>query len=123
MIPWLTRSAGLRPTYFSGGVRENSISPRLGIALNLPRLNWTLRASYGHYYQAPPLVTASGPLLEFGNSNNLGSIALHGERDEEEQFGVDIPGRGWIIDADMFRTNASNFFDHNNIGESNLFPH
>jgi hypothetical protein len=120
-IPWLTLSAGLRPTYFSGGVRENSISPRSGIALNVPRLNWTLRASYGHYYQAPPLVTASGPLLEFVNRDNLGFIALHGERDEEEQFGVDIPWHGWIIDADMFRTNASNFFDHNNIGESNLF--
>jgi outer membrane cobalamin receptor len=120
-VSWLTLSAGLRPTYFSGGVSETSISPRFGIALNVPRLKWTFRASYGHYYQAPPLVTASGPLLEFANSSNLNFIALHGERDEEEQFGVNIPWHGWIIDADMFRTNASNFFDHNNIGESNLF--
>jgi outer membrane cobalamin receptor len=118
---WLTLSAGLRPTHFSGGVTENSISPRFGIALSVPRLNWTFRASYGHYYQAPPLVTASGPLLQFANSNNLGFTALHGERDEEEQFGVNIPWRGWVVDADTFRTNASNFFDHNNIGESNLF--
>ena len=54
-VSWLTLSAGLRPTYFSGGVTENSISPRFGVALNVPRLNWTFRASYGHYYQAPPL--------------------------------------------------------------------
>jgi TonB-dependent receptor-like protein/carboxypeptidase family protein len=120
-FPWLTLSAGLRPTYFSGGVTENAISPRFGVALNVPRLNWTFRASYGHYYQAPPLITASGPLLQFANSNNLGFIPLHGERDEEAEFGVNIPWRGWILDADMFRTNASNFFDHNNIGESNLF--
>ncbi len=120
-VPWLTLSAGLRPTHFSGGVTENSISPRFGVALNVPRLNWTFRASYGHYYQAPPLITVSGPLLQFANGNNLGFIALHGERDEEEQFGVNIPWRGWVLDADMFRTNASNFFDHNNIGESNLF--
>jgi hypothetical protein len=120
-LSWLTLSAGLRPTYSSGGVRESAISPRFGVALNLPRLNWTFRATYGHHYQAPPLVTASGPLLEFVNSNNLAFIALHGERDEEVQFGVNIPWRGWILDADMFRTNASNFFDHNNIGESNLF--
>jgi outer membrane cobalamin receptor len=120
-ISWLTLSAGLRPTHFSGGVTENSISPRFGIALNLPRLNWTFRAAYGHYYQAPPLVTASGPLLQFANNNNLNFIALHGERDEEERFGVTIPLRGWVVDADTFRTNASNFFDHNNIGESNLF--
>ncbi len=120
-IPWLTLSAGLRPTFFSGAISENAISPRFGIALNVPRLNWTFRASYGRYYQAPPLVTASGPLLDFVSSNNLGFIALHGERDEEAQFGVNIPWRGWILDADTFRTNASNFFDHNNIGESNLF--
>lgn len=120
-IPWLTLSAGMRPTHFSGGITENSISPRFGIALNVPRLNWTFRASYGHYYQAPPLITSSGPLLQFANNSNLGFTALHGERDEEEQFGINIPIRGWILDADMFRTNASNFFDHNNIGESNLF--
>ena len=120
-IPWLTLSAGLRPTFFSGSIRENAISPRFGVALNVPRLNWTFRAFYGHYYQAPPLVTASGPLLDFVSSNNLGFIALHGERDEEAQFGVNIPWHGWILDADTFHTNASNFFDHNNIGESNLF--
>lgn len=120
-ISRLTISAGLRPTHFSGELAENAISPRFGVALNLPRLNWTFRASYGHYYQAPPLVTASGPLLQFANQNNLAFAALHGERDEEEQFGVNIPWRGWVLDADMFRTNATNFFDHNNIGESNLF--
>ncbi len=120
-VSWLTLSAGLRPTYFSGGVAENSVSPRFGVALNIPKINWTFRASYGHYYQAPPLITASGPLLQFAGRNNLGFIALHGERDEESQFGVTIPWRGWILDADTFRTNASNFFDHNSIGESNLF--
>lgn len=118
---WLTLSAGMRPTHFSGDVVENSISPRFGVALNVPKLKWTFRASYGHYYQPPPLSTASGPLLQFANSNNLAFTPIHGERDEEWQFGVNIPWRGWVLDADMFRTNASNFFDHNNIGESNLF--
>ena len=120
-VPWLTLSAGMRPTHFSGGVSESAISPRFGAALNIPHLNWTFRAFYGHYYQAPPLITASGPLVQFANSNNLGFIPLHGERDEEHQFGVTIPFRGWILDADNFRTNVTNFFDHNNIGESNLF--
>src|SRR6266571_3678370 len=31
-LSWVTLSAGLRPTYFFGGVSENSISPRLGVA-------------------------------------------------------------------------------------------
>jgi len=118
---WLTLTAGMRPTHFSGGVSENAISPRFGVAAVVPHLHWVFRAFYGHYYQAPPLITASGPLLEFADANNLGFIPLHGERDEEHQFGVTIPFRGWVLDADNFRTNVVNFFDHNNIGESNLF--
>jgi hypothetical protein len=122
-FPWLTLTAGMRPTHFSGaaGFSENSISPRFGAALNIPRLNWTFRAFYGHYYQAPPLVTASGPLLNLCNQSDCGFITLPGERDEESQFGVTIPWRGWVFDADTFRTRVNNFFDHDVIGESNLF--
>jgi len=118
---WLTLSAGLRPTRFSGGVTENSISPRFGATITAPRLGWTFRAFYGHYYQAPPLLTASGPLLHLCTENGCGFIPLHGERDEEHQFGVTIPFRGWTLDADTFRTRVNNFFDHDVIGESNLF--
>ncbi len=122
-FPWLTLTAGMRPTHFSGaaGFSENSISPRFGAALNIPRLNWTFRAFYGQYYQAPPLVTASGPLLNLCNQSDCGFITLPGERDEESQFGVTIPWRGWVFDADTFRTRVNNFFDHDVIGESNLF--
>ncbi len=121
VTPWLTLMAGMRPTHFSGGVTENAISPRFGAAIVVPRLKWVFRGFYGHYYQAPPLITASGPLVQFAQANNLGFIPLHGERDEEHQFGVTIPFRGWTLDADNFRTNVVNFFDHSNIGESNLF--
>jgi outer membrane cobalamin receptor len=117
----LTLTAGIRPTRFSGGVSESAISPRFGASAEIPRLHWVFRAFYGQYYQAPPLITSSGPLLNFAQASNLGFIALPGERDEEHQFGLTIPYRGWTLDADNFRTNVINFFDHNNIGESNLF--
>jgi len=118
---WLTFSAGMRPTRFSGETSESAISPRFGVALNIPRLNWTFRAFYGHYYQAPPLITISGPLIQLCQTSGCGFISLPGERDEESQFGVTIPYRGWIFDADTFRTRVRNFFDHDVIGESNLF--
>jgi len=121
-LSWLTVSAGIRPTHFSGGVTENAISPRFGAAVNIPRLEWTLRAFYGHYYQAPPLITVSGPLLQFCSANNCGFVALHGERDEEHQFGVTIPYRGWTLDIDNFKTNVHNFFDHGCIGSGACFP-
>jgi len=123
---WMTFSAGIRPTRFSGnyanGVTETSISPRFGATFTVPRLRWTFRAFYGRFYQAPPLETASGPeLIDFAQGQGLGFIPLHGEFDEERQFGVSIPLRGWVLDADNFRTNVRNFLDHNNIGASSIF--
>ncbi|MGA8151531.1 MAG: TonB-dependent receptor [Terriglobales bacterium] len=121
-VPWLTLIAGMRPTRFSGGVTQSSVSPRFGATVTIPRLRWTFRGFYGHYYQAPPLLTVSGPaLIDFVQGEGLGFTPLHGEFDEEHQFGVTIPYRGWVLDADNFRTNVRNFFDHNNIGASSIF--
>jgi outer membrane receptor protein involved in Fe transport len=118
---WLTLTGGVRQTRFSGGVTETATSPRAGATVQVPKLDWVVRAFYGRYYQAPPLVTASGPLLQFVTSQNLGFIALRGERDVEYQVGVTVPVRGWTVDADRFRTRAQNYFDHNPVGNSNVF--
>jgi len=118
---WLSLNAGFRQTHFSSGVVENASSPRVGASLRIPRLNWVFRAFYGHFYQAPPLLTVSGPLLQAANNQNLSFVPLHGERDEEHQFGVTIPFHGWTLDASNFLTRAENFFDHNNFNNSDLF--
>ncbi len=118
---WLTLNAGLRQTHFSGGVVENATSPRVGASVRIPKLNWVFRGFYGHFYEAPPLLTLSGPVLQAANGQNLSLIPLHGERDEEHQFGLTIPFRGWTLDADNFLTRAENFFDHNNLNNSDLF--
>ncbi len=128
---WLTLSAGMRPMRFSEGnfaagsappVSESAISPRFGATATIPRLRWTFRAFYGHYYQAPPIETVSGPsLIDYAQGQSLGFLPLHGERDEEHQFGVTIPYRGWVLDADTFKTDVANFLDHNNIGASSIF--
>jgi len=119
---WLTFNAGLRESFFTGGISENATSPRIGISIRAPKINWIFHGFYGRFYQAPPLLTFSGPALvnaASGQGYSFGS--LHGERDEEYQFGVTIPYKGWGLDADTFRTRANNFFDHNNLGESNVF--
>jgi len=121
LTSWLTLIAGLRQSHFTADVVENATDPRFGIALKIPRLNWVFRAFYGDYYQAPPLVTATGALIALGQNQGFAFAPLHGERDEEHQFGVTIPYRGWDLDADTYETRATNWLDHNNIGESNLF--
>jgi hypothetical protein len=121
VLPLLTLTAGVRLTHFSGAISENAASPRSGVALRIPRLNWVLRAFWGRYYQPPPLSTVSGPLLEFAASNGFGFIPLRGERDTEHQYGITVPLRGWSVDVNNYHQRASNYFDHNSIGNSNIF--
>jgi outer membrane receptor protein involved in Fe transport len=121
LTPWLTLIAGLRQTEFNASIFENATDPRVGVAVQVPHLNWVFRGFYGYYYQAPPLSTATGALAGLANSQNFTFAALHGERDIEWQVGVTIPWQGWILSADNFATRARSWLDHNNIGESNLF--
>jgi len=116
---WLSLTAGVRFTRFSGLVTETASSPRLGVAIQIPRLHWVLRAAYSRYYQAPPLDTISPDVLSV--SPDQGFLPLRGERDEQRDFGLTIPVRGWVLEFDQFRTAAHNFFDHDALGNSNLF--
>jgi hypothetical protein len=118
---WLTLIAGLRQTHFQGQFSENETAPRFGVAIRVPRLNWVFRGFYGRFYQPPPLLTASGPVVQFAQANNTDFKPLHGERDEEHQFGVQIPFRGWLLDVDTFKTRVNNFLDHSNIGNSSIY--
>jgi hypothetical protein len=130
MTSWLTLIAGLRESHFDSGslrggsqpaVIENATDPRYGIAIRIPKINWVFHAFYGDFYQAPPMLTATGPLLNLATSQTLTFAPLRGERDHEYQFGVSIPFHGWVLEEDSFQTRASNWLDHNNIGESNIF--
>jgi hypothetical protein len=126
---WLTLIAGERESHFQGAVTETAFYPRTGIAIQIPKLNWVFRAFYGHFYQPPPVTSITGEALVYAQSLfNPGAqttgdsfVPLKGERNEEHQFGVQIPFRGWLLDADTFETRGQNFLDHNNIGESSIF--
>ncbi|PWT98019.1 MAG: TonB-dependent receptor [Terriglobia bacterium] len=118
---WLTLIAGVRLTHFTGAIAENAASPRLGGSVRIPYLNWVLHGFWGRYYQAPPLSTVAGPVLDFAVAQGLGFIPLRGERDEEHQFGLTIPLRGWSFEVNDYHQRAKNYFDHNAIGNSNIF--
>jgi len=118
---WFTLNGGVRLTRFSGQVTENVADPRIGAAIQIPHLGWVLRGFWGRFYQAPPLLTVSGPILEVAAAQGFDFLLLHGERDEQYDVGISIPIHGWTIEADNFRTSAKNFFDHDVLGNSNIF--
>lgn len=132
LTSWLTFNGGVRLTHFGGTgtdtliggnhpISENAADPRLGAALQIPKLHWVARAFWGRYYQSPPLLTVSGTLVDQCNSAACGFLPLRGERDEQREFGLTIPFQGWTVDIANFRTAATNFFDHDVLGNSNIF--
>ena len=119
--PWLTLIGGLRQSHFQSEFSEDYTAPRAGLAVQIPKLHWVFRGFYGRFYQPPPLLTAAGPIVQYAQANNTSFQPLHGERDEEHQFGLQIPFRGWLLDADTFKTRINNFLDHSNIGSSSIY--
>jgi TonB dependent receptor len=121
---YVTLLGGERFSIYRSGLNETAIYPRIGATVRIPRLNWTLRGFYGHYFQPAPVLTVSSSVLNYASGFSSGQNAftpLPSERDEEHQFGIEIPLRGWVLDADTFRNRVSNFLDHASLGESNMF--
>ena len=107
-----------------GGTNEFAIYPRIGATLEIPRLHWVLRGFYGHFFQPAPLLTVSQSVLNYSNQQSSGEntfTPIPSERDEEHQFGIQIPFRGWFLDVDTVKNRVNNFLDHSNLGESNMY--
>jgi hypothetical protein len=121
VTPWLTLDLGVRLTHYGGLVINNAFDPRLGAAIRMPRLNWILHGYYAYYYQPPPLDSLSGPVLDFALTQGFGFIPLQGERDIQHDIGLTIPVKGWTLAVDQFHTSATNFLDHDVVGDSGIF--
>lgn len=121
---YLTLIGGVRISQYRAGLNETAYDPRVGATLLIPRVHWVLRGSYSRFFQPAPVLTVSSSLLNAVHGQPSGPnafVPLPSERDEEHQFGLQIPFRGWTIDVDTFRNRVRNFLDHANIGESNLY--
>ena len=105
-------------------MNESAIYPRIGATVEIPRLHWVLRGFYGHFFQPAPQQTVSSSVLNYASQLPEGQntfTPLPSERDEEHQFGIQIPFRGWLLDVANVQNRINNFLDHANLGESNMF--
>ncbi|MGB6193419.1 MAG: TonB-dependent receptor, partial [Terracidiphilus sp.] len=120
---YITLLGGMRISNYHGGYSESAAYPRIGATVEVPRLHWVFRGFYGHFFQPAPVQTVSSAFLNYVNSQQGENVfaPLPSERDEEHQFGVQIPLKGWIADIDNFKTRVNNFLDHANVDESNIY--
>jgi hypothetical protein len=121
---YVTLLGGERFSVFRGGYDESATYPRIGATAEIPRLHWVLRGFYGHFFQPAPLITVSSSVLNYASHLPAGENAftpLPSERDEEHQFGIQIPLKGWLLDVDTVKNRVNNFLDHSNLGESNMY--
>ena len=118
---YVTLLGGERFTTSSAAISTSPRSIRASAQpLTIPRLHWVLRGFYGHFFQPAPLETVSSSVLNY--ASQLPSKAktrftpVPSERDEEHQFGIQIPFKGWLLDVANVKNRINNFLDHSNIG-------
>lgn len=120
---YISLYGGMRISSYHAALTENAAYPRIGATVEVPHLHWVFRGYYGHYFQPAPVQTVSSRLLDYVHSQPGQNtfVPIPSERDEEHQFGVAIPWRGWTIDINNSRNRVNNFLDHANVGESNIY--
>jgi hypothetical protein len=121
---YITLLGGMRFSIFRSQLNESATYPRIGATVEVPKLHWVFRGFYGHFFQPAPLETVSASVLNYASNLPGGEntfTPIPSERDEEHQFGVQIPYRGWILDITNVKNRVNNFLDHSNLGESNMY--
>ena len=121
---YVTLLGGERASIYRAELNETALYPRIGATVQIPRLHWALRGFYGHFFQPAPIQTVSNSVLNYATSLPSGQNTfspLPSERDEEHQFGLQIPYRGWNLDISNVKNRVNNFLDHSNLGEANMY--
>jgi len=121
---WITLLGGMRFSMYHAALDESATYPRIGATAVIPKLHWVLRGFYGHFFQPAPLETVSSSVLNYASNLPGGEntfTPIPSERDEEHQFGIQIPYKGWVLDITNVKNRVNNFLDHSNLGESNMY--
>ncbi len=120
---YISLLGGMRISNYHSGYTESAAYPRIGATVEIPRLHWVLRGFYGRFFQPAPVQTVSSAFLNYVTSQQGENtfVPLPSERDEEHQFGIQIPWKGWVLSVDNFKNRINNFLDHSNVGESNIY--
>ena len=119
---WLTLSAGLREAYFQGQFAESETDPRLGLAIQVPRLNWILPRLLWSLLPAatPAHGKRSHRPVRPGEQHRLPTSSRRARRRTPVRPSR-FPFAAGCSTPITFQTRIQNFLDHSNIGNSSLY--
>ena len=101
---------------------ENAPDPRLGVAVRIPRLNWVFHGFYGVLLSTASAADRDGSAAGFGDQPELlRSVRCVESATTNISSASRFPSAVGCWKKTRFKPRATNWLDHSNIGESNIF--
>jgi len=117
----LTIDAGLRWDTTHAYRTESMLQPRLGVTYRFPGADLTAHGYVGRLFQVPPLEAVGLAGSEAAAEADQAFLTVLAERDTSWEAGVTWVRHQVTADATYYENHASNFLDHEQLGDSALF--
>jgi len=117
----ITIDAGLRWDSTHAYATESALQPRIGITARIPQSGLTAHAYAGRLFQVPPLEAIGLGGSAAAEAAGQAFLTVRAERDTVWEAGLTWSDHLLKADVTYFENHASNFLDHEQLGESALF--
>ncbi len=117
----LTASLGLRWDRAQAWQTESALQPRLGLQAKVPSTPLTAHAYIGRFFQVPPLEALGVAGAQYAALGDQSFFPVRAERNTQWEAGVAMPVAGGAIDVTYYDNHATNFLDHEQLGNSAVF--
>ena len=117
----ITIDAGLRWDTTHAYQTESMLQPRVGITARIPNSGFTAHGYAGRLFQVPPLEAVGLAGSEAAAAADQAFLAVRAERDTVWEAGLTWSHRQVNVDVTYFENHATNFLDHEQLGDSALF--
>ena len=117
----ITIDAGLRWDTTHAYQTESLLQPRAGITARIPNSGFTAHGYAGRLFQVPPLEAVGLAGSEAAAAADQAFLTVRAERDTVWEAGLTWSRRQVNIDVMYCENHASNFLDHEQLGDSAVF--
>ena len=117
----VTASLGLRWDRAQAWQTESGLQPRIGLQAKVPSTPLTAHAYIGRFFQAPPLEALGPGGAQFAALGEQAFLLVRAERNTQWEGGIALPAGGGIVDLTYYDNHATNFLDHEQLGDSSVF--